>query len=71
MAFHHHWSPLGPPAGRPLHDLFDLVVGTSTGAILAVGMAVLYYSLDQCEAIYTNLGHKVFNQVSEVGHVHS
>eukprot|EP00198_Chlamydomonas_reinhardtii_P013397 XP_001702734.1 predicted protein [Chlamydomonas reinhardtii] len=48
--------------GRPLHGLFDLVVGTSTGAIVAVGLGVFHFSLDQCEAIYTGLGHKVFNQ---------
>ncbi|KXZ56156.1 hypothetical protein GPECTOR_1g133 [Gonium pectorale] len=48
--------------GRPLHTLFDLVVGTSTGAIVAVGLGLLQFSLDQCEAIYTGLGHKVFNQ---------
>lgn len=39
------------------------MVGTSTGAILAIGMGLLHYSLEQCEAIYTGLGHKVFNQV--------
>ncbi|GLI68628.1 hypothetical protein VaNZ11_013106, partial [Volvox africanus] len=48
--------------GRPLHQLFDLVVGTSTGAIVAFGLGVFHFSLDQCEAIYTGLGHKVFNQ---------
>ncbi|PNH02357.1 Calcium-independent phospholipase A2-gamma [Tetrabaena socialis] len=53
--------------GRPLHSLFDLVVGTSTGAIVAVGLGVLHFSLDQCEAVYTGLGHKVFNQASASG----
>ncbi len=51
------------PPGRRIHELFDLVVGTSTGAMLAVGLGVLHFSLDQCEAIYTGLGNKVFNQV--------
>ncbi|KAG2446236.1 hypothetical protein HXX76_000828 [Chlamydomonas incerta] len=50
--------------GRPLHALFDLVVGTSTGAIVAVGLGVFHFSLDQCEAVYTGLGHKVFNQAA-------
>ncbi|KAG2497865.1 hypothetical protein HYH03_004131 [Edaphochlamys debaryana] len=52
--------------GRPLHTLFDLVVGTSTGAIVAVGLGVFHFSLDQCESIYTGLGHKVFNQAAAV-----
>ncbi len=45
--------------GRPIHTLFDLVVGTSTGAILAMSIGVLKYTMDQCENIYTQLGHKV------------
>ena len=45
--------------GRPVGSVFDLVVGTSTGAILAVSLGVLKYSLDMCEGIYTKLGHKV------------
>ncbi|KAJ9510144.1 hypothetical protein QJQ45_015630, partial [Haematococcus lacustris] len=51
-------------AQRPLHSLFDLVVGTSTGAIVAVALAVLGFNLDQVEDIYTKLGHKVFNQAA-------
>ena len=47
--------------GRPLSSMFDLVVGTSTGAILAVSLGVLRYTLDQCERTYTDLGHKIFN----------
>ncbi|GFR41419.1 hypothetical protein Agub_g2103, partial [Astrephomene gubernaculifera] len=53
--------------GRPLHQLFDLVVGTSTGAIVAVGLGLFHFSLDQCEAVYTGLGHKVFNQATRSG----
>lgn len=70
---HHHRRPTLLPPGRPLHGLFDLVVGTSTGAIVAVGLGVFHFSLDQCEAIYTGLGHKVFNQVrggAEPGYIH-
>jgi hypothetical protein len=43
------------------------MVGTSTGAIVAFGLGVFHYSLDQCESIYTGLGHKVFNQVGTPG----
>jgi patatin-like phospholipase/acyl hydrolase len=41
--------------------MFDLIVGTSTGAIQAVSLAVLKYDIEQCEGVYTKLGHKVFN----------
>jgi hypothetical protein len=34
-------------------------VGTSTGAIQAVSLGALRYTLDQCEGTYTKLGHKV------------
>eukprot|EP00983_Pelagomonas_calceolata_P016179 511739-Pelagomonas_calceolata.AAC.2 len=39
--------------------LYNAQVGTSTGAIIAVSMAVLRMDLDQVEAIYTKLGQKV------------
>lgn len=45
--------------GRPISSAFDMVVGTSTGAILAVSLGMLRYNLDMCEDIYTKLGHKV------------
>lgn len=51
-------------AGRPIHELFDVIVGTSTGAIMAVGLGTFHYSLDQMEGIYTSLGAKIFNSVS-------
>ena len=46
-------------AGKPIGALFDLLVGTSTGAVLALALGCLNYNLDQCEAIYTKLGQKV------------
>jgi predicted acylesterase/phospholipase RssA len=45
--------------GRPLSAFFDIIVGTSTGAIQAVSLGALRYTLDQCEGTYTKLGHKV------------
>jgi patatin-like phospholipase/acyl hydrolase len=38
--------------GRRIHELFDLVCGTSTGGILAVALALMNFTLDQCEQIY-------------------
>jgi len=45
---------------RPLREMFDLVVGTSTGALLTVALMVRGFSLDECEAVYKEVGHKVF-----------
>ena len=47
-------------ARRPLPELFDLVIGTSTGALLAVALMVKGLSLDECEAVYKEMGNKVF-----------
>ena len=53
--------------GRPLSSMFDLIVGTSTGAIQAVSLGLLRYTLDQCEGTYTDLGHKIFNNQVSTG----
>ncbi|CEF98287.1 Patatin/Phospholipase A2-related [Ostreococcus tauri] len=50
--------------GRPIHELFDLVIGTSTGAILATASCVKKYSLDHCDEIYRKLGRKIFSQTT-------
>lgn len=38
--------------GRRVHELFDLICGTSTGGILAVALALKHFTLDECEQIY-------------------
>ena len=38
--------------GRRIHELFDLVAGTSTGGILAVALALKHFTLEECEDIY-------------------
>ena len=45
---------------KPLRESFDLVVGTSTGALLTVALMIKGFSLDECEAVYKEVGHKVF-----------
>lgn len=42
--------------GKKIHELFDLICGTSTGGMLSVALGIKHLSLDQCEEIYKNLG---------------
>lgn len=46
-------------AGRPIGELFDVIGGTSTGALLAVGLGVMRMTLDDMDEMYRNLGNKV------------
>lgn len=46
--------------GKRIHELFDLICGTSTGGMLAVALGMKLMTLDQCEEIYKNLGKLVF-----------
>ena len=42
--------------GKRIHELFDLICGTSTGGMLAVALGIKLMTLDQCEQIYKDLG---------------
>jgi len=58
-------SRLGPDErARPLVDAFDLVVGTSTGAILAAALVARRMTLDEVDRMYRNLGAAVFSSFS-------
>ncbi|XP_024394241.1 phospholipase A I isoform X2 [Physcomitrium patens] len=46
--------------GRRIHEIFDLICGTSTGGMLAVALGIKRMDLDQCENIYKSLGKLVF-----------
>ncbi|XP_057962580.1 phospholipase A I isoform X2 [Malania oleifera] len=46
--------------GKRIHEMFDLICGTSTGGMLAVALAIKLMTLDQCEEIYKKLGKLVF-----------
>jgi len=47
---------------KPIHELFDVFAGTSTGGILAVALGLFHMTLDECEEMYFNLGKKVFEK---------
>lgn len=42
--------------GKQIHEMFDLICGTSTGGMLAVALGIKLMSLGKCEDIYKNLG---------------
>ncbi|CAJ1941306.1 unnamed protein product [Sphenostylis stenocarpa] len=47
-------------SGKRIHELFDLICGTSTGGMLAVALGIKQMTLEECEDIYKNLGKLVF-----------
>ena len=47
--------------GKRVHELFDLICGTSTGGILAVGVGVHKHSLERCRELYRDLGTRIFS----------
>ena len=53
--------PAGARAAFRLCDHFDLVGGTSTGAIIAAGLA-LGLSVDELDALYARLGRAIFDE---------
>lgn len=46
--------------GRPIHECFDLIVGTSTGGILAATIGIKRQSLEFALNLYRKLGKKIF-----------
>ena len=52
-------------AGRPIHELFDLVGGVSTGGIIALGIS-RGVPLEALERMYHEIGRKVFGTQSAV-----
>uniref|UniRef100_A0A915I2T1 PNPLA domain-containing protein n=1 Tax=Romanomermis culicivorax TaxID=13658 RepID=A0A915I2T1_ROMCU len=48
--------------GRKIHELFDYVVGVSTGALIAALIAGLRMDVGQCKQIYREVSVKLFDQ---------
>lgn len=52
--------------GRRIHELFDVITGTSTGGIIACGLTYTkdgktpHLSIDQLIELYTTRGHEIF-----------
>lgn len=53
--------------GVPLWQLFDLILGTSTGSILASAIALKRMNATECLEMYRTLGSTVFPEWSPVG----
>ncbi|KAL4853631.1 Phospholipase A I [Chlorella vulgaris] len=49
--------------GKRIHEMFDLIVGTSTGGLLAVALGLRHMSTSDCNYIYKVLGQKVFSRI--------
>ena len=49
-------------------DVFDLIVGTSTGGLSAIMLGRLHMAIDDCIAQYEILGQKVFGKMQWAGH---
>lgn len=48
--------------GKRMHEMFDLICGTSTGGIFAAALGMRLMSADQLEDIYKNMGKVVFSE---------
>eukprot|EP00892_Ulva_mutabilis_P003179 jgi/Ulvmu1/12862/UM098_0047.1 len=47
--------------GASIRDLFDVIGGTSTGCMIAMGVGVMRFTLDDMEEVYMDLGSRVFD----------
>uniref|UniRef100_A0A7S3EP51 PNPLA domain-containing protein n=3 Tax=Rhodosorus marinus TaxID=101924 RepID=A0A7S3EP51_9RHOD len=46
--------------GKDIHEMFDVICGTSTGAIIAASIGIRRKSVEECEKLYRELIGKVF-----------
>ena len=53
--------------GKKVHELFDLICGTSTGGMLAVGVGIHKHPLDRVTRMYADLGSRIFSKMRSSG----
>ncbi|KAF9892309.1 hypothetical protein FE257_002086 [Aspergillus nanangensis] len=53
--------------GLYIQDFFDLIVGTSTGGIIALGLGASGYSVNDCISSFRALCHKAFTKRKGIG----
>ena len=53
--------------GKRVHEMFDLVVGTSTGAILAFLLAINRIPLSEAMKLYERLSAEIFQKNTVFG----
>lgn len=49
-------------SGKPIYDLFDVICGVSTGAIIATLIGLKHKTLDETAEIYKNISMQIFTQ---------
>lgn len=59
-------SAIEETTGKKITDLFDWIVGTSTGGILALAMVYTNLSLSELRSLYFQLKDKVFHRVLDI-----
>lgn len=47
---------------KPIHDLFDMICGVSTGGILGCAVVFSHYSATEAKGLYLNLAEKIFGK---------
>lgn len=48
-------------------EIFDLIVGTSTGGLIAVMLGRLHMTVDECITAYEEVGRRIFGGAGPVG----
>jgi calcium-independent phospholipase A2-gamma len=52
---------------KEIHEMFDVICGSSTGAILAFLLGVKKTSLDECTQMYRRLAQEIFSMNTLIG----
>lgn len=54
-------------SGKPIHELFDYIIGVSTGAVLATLVGILKLPLTEVERLYSQFTEGLFNRNMTTG----